>query len=194
MRRGRCGAGIERSKLLAQWAAWLGNIRLAQQQCISQCDLPTRFRVALQRCLAVHHIDDGDDTVDRVKLGKVTVGHQRVQDGCGIGEAGSFNQHPVIGDLTRCAPTLQVEQGGNKVASYGAAQAAGGQREQCLVAAGDQLVIQTDFAEFIDDDGRAGEGRVAQNAGDQRGLATAEKAGDDGDRNCGLRRQWTALC
>jgi len=150
--------------------------------------------MALQRRLAVQRIDDGDNAVDRVELGEIAVGHQSVQDGCRIGEAGSLDQHPVVGDLTGLAPALQVKEGGDQVAAHGAAQAAGGQREQGLLAAGDQFVVQADFAELVDDDRGAREGGVTQDARDQRGLATAEKAGDDGDRDCGLRRQWTALC
>ncbi len=187
-------AGVEVGQASPQRLARLGNICLAQQQRVRECDLPACFRMAPHRRLAVRGIDDGDDAVDRVELGEVPVGHQRVQDGRGIGQAGGLDQYAVIADLTGLAPALQVEQRRDEIAAHSAAQAARGQGEQCLVAAGDQFVVQADLAELVDDDGGAGEGGIAQDAGDQRGLATAEKAGDDGDRNNGSRRQWTALC
>ncbi len=148
----------------------------------------------VQRHLAMQRIHNGDDAVDDVPLSYVAVRHQRMQDGRGIGQPGGFDQHPVIGDLAGIGSALQVKQRGDQIAAHRAAQAAGGQGQQGLVAAGDQLVIQADFAELVDDHGGPGEGGVSQDAGDQRGLATTEKAGDDGDRNFGVRRQWTALC
>ena len=116
-------------------------------------------------------------------LDDVGIGHQCVQDRGGIRQPRRLDQNSVIADLAGVAAPMQIEQRGDQVATHRAAQAAGGQRQQGLVATGYQFVIQADLAEFVDDDRGAREGRVAQDASDQRGLATAEKAGDDGDRH-----------
>jgi hypothetical protein len=48
-------------------------------------------------------------------------------------------------------------------------------------------VVERDVAEFVDDDGGLAKRRVLEQAVEQRGLAGAEKAGEDGERQ-GLRR------
>ena len=191
-RRLQHGVTIERGEPCAQSLGRRGEIGLAQQQRVGQRHLAARFRMAVERRLAVQRIDHGDDAIDGMVLDDVAVGHQRVQDRRRIGEARGFDQHAVIGDRAGLAAALKVEQRGDEIAAHRTAQAAGGQRQQRLVAAGDQFVIQADLAELVDDDRGAGERGIAQDAGDQRGLATAEKAGDDGDRDHDARRRWTA--
>jgi hypothetical protein len=66
----------------------------------------------------MQRVHDGDDAVDGMVLCDVVVGHQRVQDRRRIGQARRFNQHPLVGDITRFAPMLQVEQRGNQVAAH----------------------------------------------------------------------------
>jgi hypothetical protein len=73
---------------------------------------------------------------------------------------------------------------------HGAAQAAVGQLEQLAIglpgfvaadaAAAQQFTVDTEFAELIDDHGDAPAFGVLQQVAQQRGLATAEKAGNDG--------------
>jgi len=181
------------AEAFTQCLARSGNIRLAQQQRVGKGDLASCLRMAVQRRFGVQHVDDRDHAVDHVKLGHIAVGHQRMQDRRGIGEAGGLDQHSVIGDVAGLAASVQIEQRCHEVAAYGAAETASRQCEQRFVAACDQLVIEADLAEFIDDDRGAGKGGIAQDARDQRGLATAEKSGDDGDGNL-RRRQWTAPC
>ncbi len=185
------GTRIERGKPLEQNIGRLGDVGLAQQQRVGERRLAAGFRMAIERRLTVQRINERDDAVDDVMLSDVGIGHQCMQDRGRIGQARRLDQHPVIRDLAGLASALQIEQRGHEVTAHRAAQAAGGQRQQGLVAAGDQFVIQADLAEFVDDDRGAREGRVAQDAPDQRGLATAEKASDDGDRDHGVRRRWT---
>jgi hypothetical protein len=55
--------------------------------------------------------------------------------------------------------------------------------EHFLVGADHQLVVDADLAELVDDHGVLLAVRLGQNAVEQRGLAGAEVAGEDGDRD-----------
>ena len=67
-----------------------------------------------------------------------------------------------------------------------AAQAAVGQFDDILLRAGvvaaafEDFAVDADIAELVDDDGEAAALRVGDDVADQRRLAGAEKAGDDG--------------
>ena len=50
----------------------------------------------------------------------------------------------------------------------------------------DELTINTDFAELVDDDGQLSTVLLTQDTIDQRRLAGAEKAGNDGRGNAGI--------
>ena len=86
-----------------QSVGWLGDVGLAQQQRVGQRRLSTGFRMTIERRLPVQRIDERDDAVDGVMLRDVAIGHQRVQDGGGIGKAGGFDQHSVIAHLAGLA-------------------------------------------------------------------------------------------
>ncbi len=163
-------------------------IGLAEQQAVGERDLTACLGMAIERRGSVQRINDRNHAIDRVLPHDVAIGHQCMQDRRRIGEAGCFDQHPIVADLARFTAALQVEQRRDEVAADRTAQAAGGERQQCFVAAGDEFVVEADLAELVDDDGGAGEGRVAQDTRDERGLAAAEEPCDDGDRNHGVRQ------
>ena len=81
------------------------------------------------------------------------------------------------------APPQQVLQGLRQVGADFAAQAAGLQLDEAVLARFDQLVIESDLAELVDDDGGAREFRLAQQMAKHGRLAAAEKAGEDRDRD-----------
>src|SRR5262249_10504806 len=81
------------------------------------------------------------------------------------------------------AATQQVGERLDQIAAHLAAQAAGRERDDAVVALLDQLVIEADLAKLVDDDGRSREVRLAQQMTEQRGLAAAEKAGEEENRN-----------
>ena len=174
--------------MVAQRHRGFGKIGLAEQQAVGQRNLTARLGMATERRGSVQRINDRNHAVDRVLPHDVAIGHQCMQYRRRIGEAGCFDQDPIVADLARFTAALQVQQCRDEIAADRTAQAAGSERQQCLVAAGDEFVVEADLAEFVDDDRGAGEGRVAQDTPDERGLAAAEKACDDGDRYHGVRQ------
>ena len=74
---------------------------------------------------------------------------------------------------------------------HGAADASVVHLEHFLVGVDDQLVVDTDLAELVDDDGEFLAVRLGQNAVEQRGLAGAEVAGEHGNRDfLGITGAW----
>ena len=71
----------------------------------------------------------------------------------------------------------------DEIAAHGAADAAIVHFEHFLVGANDEIVVDADFAEFIDDDGELPAMVLGENAVQKRRLAGAEIAGEHGDGN-----------
>ncbi len=71
----------------------------------------------------------------------------------------------------------------DEIAAHRAADAAVVHLEHFLVGADDEIVVDADFAEFIDDDGEFPAVVLGQNAVQKRRLAGAEIAGEHGDGN-----------
>lgn len=65
-----------------------------------------------------------------------------------------------------------------EVAANCTANATAREHGDLAIDALDQEMVKTDFAVFVNDDGAVAHGAVAQQAIEQRGLAAAEKAGD----------------
>src|SRR2546425_908813 len=96
-----------------------------------------------------------------------------------------------IGAQHRRAPdritALQhVLQGLRQVGADLEAEAAGLEFDEAVLARFDQLVVETDLAELIDDDGRARKCALAQQMAEDRRLAAAEEAGEN--------RNWDHVC
>ena len=81
-------------------------------------------------------------------------------------------------------PVMEVLHRFDQIALDRAAKTAAHEDDIGLVGGLDEVVIQTDLAELVDDDGRPIHGRVLEPFGKQRRFAAAEKAGDD---RCGNR-------
>src|SRR6202012_3032966 len=77
----------------------------------------------------------------------------------------------------------QVRQRVDEVAANAATDAAALQDQRVLDRGLAKQVVERDFAELIDDDGSVRHLRTGQQMIEQRGLAAAEKAGDDRDRH-----------
>ena len=100
---------------------------------------------------------------------------------------------PVVSISTRVelvAALAQLGQDADEVAAHAAADAAVVQLEDFLVRLDDELVVDADLAEFVFDHGDALAVIFGEDAVEQRGLAGAEKAGDDGDGNEGGVWTW----
>src|SRR6185312_16932516 len=81
-----------------------------------------------------------------------------------------------------------------EIVGYRAADAAIGEFDDRVLRTGgagailDEIAVDADVAEFVDDERKAPAARVRQEMADQRRLAGAEKAGDDGDGRLGEHR------
>ena len=85
----------------------------------------------------------------------------------------------------------QAHDRGREIVGDRAADAAVGKLDDRVFRASrvratlDEIAINPDVAEFVDDERKAPPAGVGQKMADQRGLAGAEKAGDDGDGRLG---------
>ena len=86
-------------------------------------------------------------------------------------------------DIACVAPGLQVQQDAHQIPPHGAADAAVVHLDDLLVALHQQVVVDALFAEFVLDDGDFQAMIVLQDLVQQRGLAAAQKAGQDGGRD-----------
>ena len=84
-------------------------------------------------------------------------------------------------NLAGLARVIEIVQRGDEIAEHGAAKAAVFQHHDGVVALRGERVIEPDLAELVDHHGGVGHRRIAQRAIEQRRLAAAEKAGEDGD-------------
>ena len=94
--------------------------------------------------------------------------------------------------MTMCSTPSRDKDGverRHEFVGHRAAQAAIGQFDDVLLRAGgvaaafEDFAVDADVAELVDDDGEAAALRVAEHVADERRLAGAEKAGDDGAGN-----------
>ena len=132
---------------------------------------------------AIHHGDDGVHREARADRGPV----EGLHEGLGQGEAGGFD-HDMIGALGQAQQGLD---GGGEIVRHGAADAAIGEFDDVFLRAGfhaagaQNVAIHAHIAKFIDDEREAPTACVLQQIADDRGLARAQKARDDGDGNPG---------
>jgi hypothetical protein len=129
-------------------------------------------------------IDHGDDAID----GDARL-YRRPMEGLNQGlrqrEAGRFDHDMLDAWLAR---ENQIECG-DELVRHRAAQAPVGQLDDILFGAGgvaatfENFAVDADVAEFVDDHRDPSALRVSEQMADQRRLAGAEKAGDDGARH-----------
>ena len=168
-------------------------VGLAKQDAIGEADLLLRLVKGIELQRRMLSVDDGNDGVERVVCGDVVVDEERLRDRCRVGEPGGLDDDAVerLG-LCLAAPT-QLDKDTHQVTANGAADAAVVHLDNLFGAAvNDQIVVDALFAELILDDGDALAVAFAQDAVEQRGLASTEKAGENCDRNlrrCGGSRE-----
>ncbi len=131
-------------------------------------------------------IDHGDDAVDRhAALHRRPL--ERLDQRLGQRQAGGLDQDVV--DLRRARQDLVERR--HEIVGDGAADAAIGQFDDVFLRAGvdaaalQDLAVDADIAELVDDDGEPLALGVLEQVADQRRLAGAEEAGDDGAGNAG---------
>lgn len=138
----------------------------------------------LRRRLGAGQVDRRHDAIETIPTRDRVDSHQGVDDPGRIGQSGGFDHDSIE---PRLFPDLvapaRIPERLDQVAAEGSAQAATAHLDQVVV--GDpthQEMIEPDPAELVDDDSGAGEGRLADQLIEHRGLAAAQRAGQQGQR------------
>ena len=161
-----------------------GQVGLAEEQAVGHRHLLDGLGVLRELAGAVRDIDHGDDAVDAETFGDEEVFHQRVDHRRRIGQTGRLDEHAADWrDLAVQAAQEEVGQAARQVAAHRAAEAAGVEHDQLFVDFGDQVMIHRDAAEFVDQYGRVGHLRLAEEVVEQRRFAGTEKTGEQRDRD-----------
>src|SRR3979490_26913 len=106
------------------------------------------------------------------------------RDGGGIGKSGGFDDDTIHATL---APH-QAAKNSYEIAAHRTADAAVVHFEDLFFGVDDQVIVDSDLAEFIDNDGIAFAVRLREDSVEQRGLSGTEIAGDHGDGSLVRRR------
>ena len=182
-------SGVEPGKAVEQRRRGSSRkVKLCKHDGVCNCDLLLRDSFAFE-CTVTHHgIDRRHHATQHQPTGNVRVRHQCLEDRRRVRESARFD-HDAIKPRAPplVAPPQQILQCLRQVGADFAAQAASGERNDAILARFDQLMIDSDLAELVDDDGGAREFRLTQQMTKYSTLAAAEKAGDHRDRNrvCG---------
>ncbi len=123
-------------------------------------------------------VDETGDAVETEKLGKFAVeeGHH---DPGGIGDTAGFEDDVVHG-LIACEHLLERK---NEIVADLAADAAVGEMDGVFLDGVDEVSIDVDRTKIVDQDTDAEAVIAVEDAVEQRGLATAEKTGEERDRD-----------
>jgi hypothetical protein len=119
----------------------------------------------------------------------VLIGGKGLEDRTGISEPAGLNHDPAeLRHLPALALEHEMAQRNLQIGARGAADAAVAEQHRVLARLAHQCVVDADGTELIDDDSGAVPFRCLQESLQQRSLASAEKSGDDGDRNARAAR------
>ena len=157
-------------------------IDLVDDQLVRESDLGEHLvSLAIEVRADVFAIDERDDAVKLVVFLDVFLHEKGLSDGCRIGHTGGLKHDPV--DLS--LPVYQLGKNSDEVAANVAADAAIIHLEDFFVGVDNKILVNTDFTEFVFDDGDAQPMVLGQYAIQQRRLTAAKKAGENGDGNLG---------
>ena len=159
-------------------------VRLADEDLVGKAHLAAGFLAVVELLGGVLRIDQRQDGVEQVSLGDFVIHEESLRNGAGVGQARRFDDDPVeIQQALALLGSQQLERGA-KVFANGAADAAVAHLDDLLLAFRDKDVgVDVLFAEFVLDHGDLLAMGFTENALEQRGLAGAEKAGEDGGGN-----------
>ncbi len=169
-------------------------IGLVEEDDVGEADLLLRLRAVLEGAEEMLGIGDRDH---RIELGlrlDLVVHEEGLRHRRRIGEPGGFHQDAV----EAARPLHQPLDHADEIATHGAADAAVVHLEDFLVRLDDEIVVDADLAELVDDDGVLLAVVLGEDTVQQRRLAGAEVAGENGDGICvsdifgSLRRRFKA--
>ncbi len=172
---------IQRLQMLAQafQHRLVDQIGLAQQQPVRRRDLcqPLRMQSLLQR--RVTGIHQRDDQTDMKAPAQLRVVAQRGENRGRVGQAGGLQNDPAKRrNFTSITPLQKTEQRVFQLTADGAADTTAGQQHGIRCDLFNQQMIDTHVAEFVDQQRGVAHVFIGQQAFEQRGLATAEEAGN----------------
>ena len=175
------GHRVHGTHLTLQLGQFVGRhqIGLVEHDAVGEGDLLLGLGGVVEVQGDVLGVDEGDDAVEAEALLDLVVAEEGLRDGARIGEAGGLDQHVV-----ELVPALhELAEDPDEVAPDGAAEAPVVHLEDLLVGLDDEFVVDADLAEFVLDHGDALAVVGGQDAVQERRLAGAEKAGEDGHRD-----------
>src|SRR6185437_7256554 len=154
-------------------------VRLVEQDHIGKRDLVLGLGRVLEPVVEPLGVGDGNHGVELGAPADVLVHEKGLRHRRRIGQSRGLDDDGV--ELAFAAH--QAVEDAHQVAAHGAADAAVVHLEHFLVGADHQIVVDADFAEFVDDHGVFLAVRLRQDAVEQCGLAGAEIARQHRDRN-----------
>ncbi len=154
-------------------------VSLGQDDPVGDGNLLDRLQVLVERRRAVDGVDHRDDAVEPVAHRQVGMRHRGLQHRRRVGEPGRLQHHAAEAGAAVVEVAQKLLQRVDQVATKRTTQTTALKQDDTVANLPNQQVVEADFAEFIDDDGGLGQGRVTDQAVEQRGFAGAEEAGQD---------------
>ena len=185
---GRIGIDLADSAFDRRQAVLIDQIDLVDEDDIGERKLLLRFRGPIDLLQEMLGIRDRDNSVKLGLAADVLVDKESLCHRRGICEPRGLDHDAVEG----AASPHQASDDTNKIAADRAADAAVIHLKDLFVRVDDEIVVDTDLAEFIDDDRKPLAVRLGENAVEQRRFPGAEIAGQDRDWN--LRRSFRHGC
>jgi hypothetical protein len=159
-------------------------ISLSDKQPVGGGDLLQKLAPRLDAKFGVNRVHGGDDVAQPELPPQHQVGGHGGEKRRRVGEFRRLHDHPAERrQVATLAVRVQAAQGAAQVAAQGAADAAARQQHGRFVEAPDQEVVEPHLAELVDEYGRVGERRAAQDVAQHRRLAAAQEPGEDINRN-----------
>ncbi|MCY1550091.1 hypothetical protein D9M68_863100 [compost metagenome] len=129
-------------------------------------------------------VDQRDDRIQQVGLADLFIDEEGLSHGRGVGQPGGLDDHAVEARAAVLATRRQLAEDAHQIAAHGAADAAVVHLDDLLALfLHQQFVVDAGFAELVFDHCNLVAVLLLQDAVQQRGLAAAEEAGEDGDGN-----------
>ena len=161
-------------------------LRLADENLVRKAHLAACFLAVIELFGRVFGVHQGQYGVEQVRLGHLVVHKKGLRHRSWVGQAGGLYHHAVKVKLAFALFLGQVAQGGAQVLADGAADAAIAHLDDLLGGVGHQnIAVDVFLAKLVFDDGDFLPMRLGENALEHGGLASAQKAGQDGGGNEG---------
>jgi hypothetical protein len=173
------GTWVEAAEMRFQCGSVADQIGFGDQQPVCQRHLFHRLILTIELMNCVDRIDCRHDGIEPQEMRDQWIVQQELHDRGRICQTRGLDENTAKRrNLATIASHQQCAQRLLEVAADCAANTTAREYSHLAIDALDEEMIKTDFAVFVDDDGAVLHVVVAQQAIEQRGLAAAEKAGD----------------